>query len=187
MPAPATVTGTPMRHKEKIRLVRRNRAPAAGATMAFRTRAPDGTKLPVVTFTGPALRSWPKTVSSPGGNQSSRGEPWGKWRLGWGTMPVTARENPSSRRGSSWQRTGQRSLETHEVATAAWSPSPRTWLTATTTKADFHQRRTGRRPCPPCGQRGWSRSPAIGSAAGLMFPLVRAWRETPHFRHWRKW
>ena len=43
--------------------------------MAFRTMASDGTELPVVTFTGLARRSWPKTVSSPGGNQSSRGEP----------------------------------------------------------------------------------------------------------------
>ena len=101
-------------------------------------------------------------------------------------MPVTARENPSSQRGSSWQRTGQMSLEPHEAATAAWSRLPRTWLTTTTTKAGVHQRRTGRRPCPHCGQRGWSRSSTIGSAAGLMFPLVGAWRETPLFRHWRK-
>ena len=43
--------------------------------MAFRSRAADGAKLPVVTFTWPALRSWPKSVSSPGGNRSSRGEP----------------------------------------------------------------------------------------------------------------
>ena len=64
-----------MRHNERIRFDGRNRAPAAGATMAFRSMAPDGTKLPVVTITGPALRSWPKTISSQGGNQSSRGEP----------------------------------------------------------------------------------------------------------------
>ena len=105
---------------------------------------------------------------------------------GWGTPTVTAWENPSSQRGSSWQRTGQKSLEPHEAATAAWSRLPRTWLTATTTKAGVHHCRTGRRPCPHCGQRGWSRSSTIGSAAGLMVPLVGAWRETPLFRHWRK-